>query len=66
MKNNLKKILDTNKLSVTKLSQETGISRTTLRPIYYQEAFNVELNTLQKLCDYLHCKLSELIDYVPS
>lgn len=66
MKNNLSKILDKDKLSVSKLSQETGISRTTLRPIYYQESFNVELDTLKKICDYLNCNLSELIDYVPS
>ncbi|MGF2048375.1 helix-turn-helix domain-containing protein [Lactococcus lactis] len=33
--------------------------------MYYEEAENVKLSILIKICDCLNCSLSELIEYTP-
>lgn len=65
MKNNLSRILGERLLKVSDLYQGTGISKTTLTNIYYQRVANIQLETLQKICDFLQIPLSELIEYVP-
>ena len=65
MKNNLSLILGMKRLRVSDIHAGTGISRTTLSDLYYQRSSNVQLETLQKICDYLQIPLSELIEYVP-
>ena len=65
MKNNLSIIMGAMRLTSTTVAKDTKISRTTIRAIYYEEAENVKLSTLKKICDYLNCTLSELIEYVP-
>lgn len=65
MKNNLSTIMGAMRLTSTTVAKDTKISRTTIRAIYYEEAENVKLSTLKKICDYLNCTLSELIEYVP-
>lgn len=65
MKNNLSRILGERLLKVSDIYEATGLSRSTLTEIYYQRATNVQLETLQKICDFLQIPLSELIEYVP-
>ncbi|MGJ0706651.1 helix-turn-helix domain-containing protein [Enterococcus avium] len=65
MQNNLSKLLGERLLKVSNVHIATGISKTTLTEIYYQRAVNVQLSTLQKICDYLGVSLSELIEYDP-
>ncbi|MDT2604694.1 helix-turn-helix transcriptional regulator [Enterococcus pseudoavium] len=65
MDNNLSKILGERLLKVSDIHRATKISKTTLTEIYYQRATNIQLETLQKICDFLQIPLSELIEYVP-
>jgi putative transcriptional regulator len=65
MKNNLSKIMGERRITAVTIAKDTKISRTTIRAIYYEEAENVKLSTLTKICDYLNCPLSELIEYNP-
>lgn len=65
MKNNLSKLLGERLLKVSGIYAHTGISKTTLTNLYYQRSTNVQLGTLQKICDFLNVPLSELIEYIP-
>lgn len=65
MRNNLSKLLGERLLKVSDIYIHTRISKTTLTNLYYQRSTNVQLETLQKICDYLKVPLSELIEYVP-
>ncbi|MBO1306531.1 helix-turn-helix transcriptional regulator [Enterococcus sp. 669A] len=65
MKNNLSKLLGERLIKVSDVYRETGISKTTLTNLYYQRSTNVQLETLQKICDFLQVPLSELIEYLP-
>lgn len=44
--------------------KKTGIAKSTLSKIINSKT-DVKLSTLIKLCDYLGCTLSELIEYIP-
>nr|WP_242703889.1 helix-turn-helix transcriptional regulator [Enterococcus sp. 669A] len=65
VKNNLSKLLGERLIKVSDVYRETGISKTTLTNLYYQRSTNVQLETLQKICDFLQVPLSELIEYLP-
>ena len=50
-------------LKITKVSKETGISRTTLTALYYNTNQGIQFDTLNTLCKYLRITPSDLILY---
>lgn len=59
-------MLDNKIKSVAELSRETGINKNTLAKLVNEKnPESLKLETLFKLCDYLKCPLSDLIEYVP-
>lgn len=53
MKNKLSTILGSRKETISDLSRKTGIARSTLTSIYYDESKGIQFDTLQKICDAL-------------
>lgn len=51
--------------SIRQLSEETKISRLSLTRLYDDTAKGVELETLNTLCAFFNCALSDLLEYVP-
>ena len=51
--------------SIRQLSEETKISRLSLTRLYDGKAKGVEFDTLNTLCAFFNCSLSDLIEYVP-
>lgn len=47
--------------TIKKVSEETGISRTTLTALYYNKCTGIQFDTLEKLCDALTCEVGELL-----
>lgn len=66
MKNNFSKILGERLISISDVSRETGLSRSSLTTFYYQKSKMIRFETLTSLCDYLNVNLSELIEYKPT
>ena len=60
MKCNLKSILQEKQLKITKVSNDTGISRTTLTFLSNGEAKGIQFSTLETLCNYLNITTNEL------
>jgi putative transcriptional regulator len=50
--------------SILQLSEQTKISRASLTRIYNDSAKGVELETLNTLCAFFNCALSDLLEYV--
>ena len=50
-------------LKISKISEETGISRTTLTNLYYRKSTKISFDVLDKLCKYLDCSVSDIIEY---
>ncbi|MBR1425475.1 helix-turn-helix transcriptional regulator [bacterium] len=43
----------------------TGISAATLSNIRNGKNTNISIKTLDKLCKYFHCRVSDILEYVP-
>lgn len=61
----LGKILKDRRLSISEVSQATGISRTTLTSLSQNAGNGIQFETLEKLCAYLSIPISELFAYYP-
>lgn len=65
IKSNLKVILAENNLRVSKVANDTGISRTTLTALSENHSKGIQLDTMNKLCKYLKILPSDLFVYAP-
>lgn len=52
-------------MTLTDVAQRTGISEGELAKLQDNEADDIGLNMLAKLCDVLHCMPQELLVYTP-
>lgn len=52
-------------LTLTDVYRDTGISRTALTPLKKNKAKGIHFSTLETLCEYLNCSVSEILIYVP-
>lgn len=50
-------------IKISEISRETGISRTTLTSLYYKKSTKISFDVLDKLCDYLECSISDIIEF---
>ncbi|WP_276757214.1 helix-turn-helix domain-containing protein [Veillonella seminalis] len=62
---NLLKILKDRGYTISKVSEETGISRTTLTSLCHNTGNGVQFDTLDTLCSYLKITPTELFTYYP-
>ena len=54
------------RVTLTGVSDATGISRMTLHRMIHQKSHNTITDHLDKLCDFFRCDLTELVKYVPN
>lgn len=59
---NLKNLLDNKKISINKLSNETGLSRPTLTSLMNNESKGIQFDTLERLLDYFEISLSDFFN----
>lgn len=59
MKNNLSMLVGKNRISVTQLSIEVGISKTSLFNLYHEKTENPDTKTVMKLCEYFNVTPNE-------
>jgi putative transcriptional regulator len=50
------------KLKISDVAKDTGINRGTITRLYHETAVRVDFDVLEKLCVYLECSVSELIE----
>ncbi len=58
------KLLIDRNISAEKLRSELGFSFSTMSKMKKGE--NVSMDILDKICNYLNCKLSEIVEHIPS
>lgn len=61
--NKFSRLLGEKLLKISKISQDTGISRTTLTNLYYRRSISISFDVLDKLCKYLECDINDIIQY---
>lgn len=50
-------------LKISKVAEDTGISRTTLTNLYYRRTEHISFDVLNKLCKYLGCGINDLFEF---
>lgn len=63
---NLSILLAERDLKITKVSNDTGISRTTLTSLANNRSQGIQFDTINTLCNYLKVSPFQLISYVPT
>lgn len=58
----LSRIMGDQRKSIQKVSDETGLSRSTLSALYNNKVTRIDLNTLDKLCECLECDPGDIIE----
>lgn len=65
IKNNFNTLMAERLLKITRVSNDTGISRTTLTALSQEMNKGVQLDTLNTLCNYFNITPGEFFDYIP-
>lgn len=68
IQHNLRRLMADHKIDdITELMKLSGISRNSINKLYREtNVETIKLETLFKLCDTFSCKLSDLIEYLPT
>ncbi|MBO6504480.1 MAG: helix-turn-helix transcriptional regulator [Kordiimonadaceae bacterium] len=49
-------------MKISDLARETGLNRGTITRLYHETAERVELDVIEKLCDYFQCEIADLLE----
>nr|DAT15346.1 MAG TPA: Cro/C1-type HTH DNA-binding domain protein [Caudoviricetes sp.] len=60
----LKELMTKKGVNITQVSKETGLSRTTLTAIVYEEGRGIQMKTINKLCNYFDITPAELFEEI--
>ncbi|EKN3687333.1 helix-turn-helix domain-containing protein [Yersinia alsatica] len=58
----LARMMGERKMRITDVARETGLSRTTVTSLYKETAQKVDLEALDKLCEFFDCSIGELLE----
>jgi putative transcriptional regulator len=61
----LSTILGTKRITQSELSKKTGIRPGTINLMYHEYIKRVNISDINKLCEFLDCTVSDLIEYIP-
>lgn len=62
MQNNFRVILAKKRLKMSDVVEGTGLSRTTIRALFYETAKGIQFHTLEALCIFLGCEVGDLFE----
>ncbi len=60
----LSRLLGERKLKISDVARDTGINRGTLTRLYHETAERIELDAIDKLCEYLNVNVGVLLERV--
>lgn len=63
IKCHLSSILGQKRLKISDVARDTGINRGTLTRMYHENFSRVDIDVIDKLCDYLGVTVCELIEH---
>lgn len=64
IKCHLSRIMGEQRVKIADVARDTGINRGTITRLYHETAVRIELDVLDKLCDYLNCTPCELLERI--
>ena len=64
LKNNLSAIMGAKRIKIYELEKISGISRSTITRLYYNQTNTVSFNTIENICKALNCTPGVLFEVV--
>lgn len=65
IKCHLSRLMGEKKLRVADIARAIDVHRNAITLLYEETATRVDLETINKLCVYLDCKIEDLFEFVP-
>lgn len=65
IKIHLSRILGEKRITQAELARQTGIRPSTISEIYNEIAERLNINHIDRICEYLDCDVTDLIEYIP-
>nr|WP_234421739.1 helix-turn-helix transcriptional regulator [Parazoarcus communis] len=53
-------------MKIADVARETGLHRNTVTLLYNETATRIDLEAIERLCDFFECSVGELLERVPS
>jgi putative transcriptional regulator len=63
IKCHLSRLMGEKKVKIADVSRDTGINRGTLTRLYQETAERIDLEVIDKLCDYFSCEAGDLLEH---
>ena len=63
IKCHLSKLLGERRLKVAGVAREIGVHRNAVTLLYHEKAKVIDLDVLDKLCKYLNCTVSDILEF---
>ena len=64
LKNNLSAIMGAKRIKIYEVEKISGISRSTITRLYYNQTNTVSFNTIENICKALNCTPGDLFEVV--
>ena len=65
IKCHLSRLMGERKLKVSDLARDLAINRGTITRLYMETAERVDIEVIDKLCDYFNCQVEDIFEYIP-
>ncbi|RAI13387.1 MAG: Cro/Cl family transcriptional regulator [Candidatus Melainabacteria bacterium] len=65
IKNKLSIMMGVRRINMAELARIAGLSHVAVFRIYHNKTKTIELETINKLCYALDCKIQDIFEYVP-
>ncbi len=66
IKCHLSRLMGERKLKISDVARDTGLHRNTITLLYQETANRVDLEAIDKLCEYLQIGVGELFEFTPN
>ncbi len=57
----LSRVMGDRRVNMLQMSRDTGIGRSTLHRLYHNQAERVDFQTLDTICEYLDCEITDVL-----
>jgi len=62
IKCHLSRLMGEKRVKIAELARETGLNRNTITLLYHDSAKRIDLDALEKICRYLQCDISDVLE----
>ncbi len=65
IKCHLSRIMGEKKLRVADVARAVGVHRNAITLLYEETATRLDMDTIDRLCEFLDCRMQDLFEYIP-